>query len=137
MTCPATAKSRLAFQWMMAHMHGASEVQLPCITPYVLHPIWQPQTGLWISCQAWGSLYGSFWWEDACQKYLQLKAFKVRSPPKLSRSVAATMQVTYRHLPHYSSEFMPQPHESLDTIRKQGCGTLPNLRVLKLDINDT
>ena len=47
------------------------------------------------------------------------------------------LQVTYIHLPHYSSEFMHQPHKFLDIIRKQGCGILVDLQTLKLDINDT
>ena len=40
------------------------------------------------------------------------------------------------HLPHiYSPNFMHQPHKALDIIRKQGCGKLPNLQMLKLDID--
>lgn len=65
------------------------------------------------------------------------KGYQRKVSSSLLRYVTATLQVTYKHLPHYSSEFMLQPHKTLDTLRKQGCGTLPNLRMLKLDINDT
>lgn len=50
-------------------------------------------------------------------------------------SVLVTLQATYTYLPHHNSEFMDRPHDTLDIVRKQECGTLSNLQKLKLEIN--
>ena len=48
----------------------------------------------------------------------------------------SSSQVTYKHLPQHLHEFTCRPHKDLDMIRKQGCGTLPNLQMLSLEIDD-
>lgn len=61
-TCTADARSRLAFQWMIVHMHGASEVRLSCIStthaPCYMADLHSLQTGVQSSCQAKDYLYG-------------------------------------------------------------------------------
>ena len=47
------------------------------------------------------------------------------------------MQVTYLPGPLFGANFIHQPHKVLDIARKQGCGTLPHLQLLKLEIDNT
>ncbi|CAL5230053.1 g13502 [Coccomyxa viridis] len=53
----------------------------------------------------------------------------------LMKRMHGASQATYTYLPHHNSEFMDRPHDTLDIVRKQECGTLSNLQKLKLEIN--
>ena len=48
-----------------------------------------------------------------------------------------SLQVTYLPGPLFGPNFIHQPHRVLEIARKQGCGTLPNLQLLKLEIDNT
>ena len=44
-------------------------------------------------------------------------------------------QVVYLPRLGYNNGVVLEPQKSLDTVRKQGCGTLPKLQILRLNLD--